>query len=192
VHFLSLVSANVTQLIVSKNISGVSSWNVPTQCYMSVLRPQREREALKLPHGEVTTVNAAKYLGVMFDQGLNWREQHAYVTTKGSTWTTQIRRAARPTCGITPKYNHRLYIGVTLPRILYGEDVWCLPARRTHRGPKSGASAKAVKQLTSVQRAGALAIRGGLRTSLTDALNVCTLIPPAPQTLEKACFRALV
>jgi len=109
---------------------------------------------------------------------------------KGAKWTAQIRRLMQPTWGITPKYAKRLYISVALPRVLYGADVWCTPTSREHPGPKAVGSAKVTKQIASIQRAGALAITGGLRSLPTDALNTSTYLLPATSMINKWCYRA--
>jgi len=109
---------------------------------------------------------------------------------KGAKWTAQIRRLTRPTWGITPKYAKWLYISVALPRILYAADVWCTPTSCEYPGPKAVGSAKVTKQIATTQRAGALAITGGLRTSPTDALNASAYLLPAPHMISKWCHRA--
>jgi ribonuclease HI len=151
------------------------------------LRPQ-----LQLPHKTLTPIESTKYLGVIFDQNLAWKPQLAYVSGKGSKWAAQIKRATRPAWGITPKYARRLYISVALPKVLYAVDVWCTPAHGADAGPRLKGSVSAVKQLTTTQRAGAIAITGGLRTSPTDTLDACAFIIPAAQLIEKWCFRAAV
>ena len=70
-----------------------------------------------------------------------------------------------------PNYAKWLYTSVALPRVLYAVDIWCTPTNSKHVGPKTVGSAKAVKQITSVQRAGALAVTGSLHISAMDALN---------------------
>jgi len=51
--------------------------------------------------------------------------------------------------------------------------------------------AKALDQIVTIQRVGALAITGGLRTSATDALNVHAHLLPAELMVRKWCHRAL-
>jgi len=53
-------------------------------------------------------------------------------------------------------------------------------------------TAKAAKQLTTLQRAGALAITGGLRTSPTDVLDAAAYLLPATLTTDKWCHRSFV
>jgi len=147
---------------------------------------------LTLPRRTVQPSDSTKYLGVHFDRNLNWKVQQAYAVEKGAKWAAQIRRLTRPTWGITPKYAKRLYTSVALPRVLYAVDVWCTPVNVEFAGPKTVGSAEATKKITSTQRAGALAISGGLRTSPTDALNASTFLLPAQLTIKKWCIRAYV
>jgi exonuclease III len=86
-----------------------------------------DRPPLALPNITINPSTHTKYLGIMLDQNLNWKKQIAYVQEKGSKWAAQIRRAARPSWGLSPKAARKIYIGVAIPRILYGADVWCIP-----------------------------------------------------------------
>ena len=149
-----------------------------------------ERTPLTLPQGEVKPAENAKYLGVIFDQHLDWKAQHAHALGKGTKWAMQIKRLARPTWGITPKYARKLYSSVAIPRALYAVDVWSSTARGSAQNRK--ANAKVIKQLTTIQRAGAIAITGGLRSSPTDALDASAFLLPAELTIDKWCHRALV
>ena len=152
----------------------------------------KQRPHLTLPHGTIQPTNSTRYLGVIFDQHLKWTSQHAQVLDKGLRWASQIRRATRPGWGITPKYAQRLYISVALPRVLYAVDVWCTPIHGSDTGPKKKGSANIIKKLVTTQRAGTLAITGGLRTSPTDALDACANTYPAAQLVEKWCHKAAV
>jgi hypothetical protein len=51
---------------------------------------------------------------------------------------------------------------------------------------------KATKQISSIQRAGILAITGGLHTSPTDILNTSTFLLPTPLLIRKWCLKAAI
>jgi len=85
----------------------------------------------------------------------------------------------------------QLYISVALPRTLYAIDLWCTPMQSDHPGPRAIGSAKVMRQLTTLQRAAAMAITGGLRTSPTNALDACAFLLPSPLNINKCCYRAL-
>ena len=153
---------------------------------------RKERPSLTLPTTALMPSESTKYLGIVIDQHLNWKAQHAHAIEKGSKWASQIRRIARPSWGITPRYVRHLYIGVALPRILYGADIWCGPPKGNHTETQNLGSAKVIRQLTSIQRSGAVAITGALRTSPTDTLDICVFLLPTILTVEKWCHRAAV
>ena len=110
-----------------------------------------------------------------------------HVIGKGTTWASQIRRIARPSWGMTPKYARRLFNSVALPKLLYRVDIWCGPPIAEYPGPKDKGSARPVRQLTQTQRSGATAITGALHTAPTDTLNACAYLPPAIHTIDKWC-----
>ena len=180
---------------------GVASWstshNSPLEYSKLALidfehQNTKHHPHLQLPQVTIKPITSTKYLGVIFDQNLRWTTQLANVVTKGTKWAAQIKRATRPLWGITPKYARRLYISAALPKILYAVDIWCTPLHDTEAGPRTKGSVTVIKRLTTLQRAGTIAITGGLRTSPTDTLDACANTIPAPQIAEKWCFRAAV
>lgn len=148
------------------------------------------RSPLTLPSVTVTPSESTKYLGVILDQHLNWKEQVAYAAGKGSKWTSQIRRVARPTWGLTPGAARRIYQGVAIPRILYGVDIWCTPTQRGLRGKVTQGPTAVIAKLVTTQRAGALAITGGFRTSPTDSLDAHAALLPMHLRVGKAHHNA--
>jgi Reverse transcriptase (RNA-dependent DNA polymerase) len=148
------------------------------------------RTPLMLLQGEVKPAENTKYLGVIFNQHLDWKAQHVHALGKGTKWAMQIKRLVRPTWGITPKYARKLYSSVAIPRVLYAVDVWSSMARGSTQNWK--VNAKVIKQLTTIQRAGALAITRGLHLSPMDALDTSTFLLPMELTIDKWCHRALV
>jgi ribonuclease HI len=152
---------------------------------------KKVRCPLTLPNTTLAPLENTKYLGVYLNQHLDWGTQRNYAVEKGMKWTAQIRCATAPSWGLTPKHARRLFISVAIPRILYAIDVWGLRF-------KCGATMQAGKitecnnKLASVQRAGTLAITGGLRTSPMDALNAHAFILPLHLEIEKHLYRSAV
>ena len=118
-----------------------------------------------LPNITIEPSCSTKYLGVYIDQHLAWNTHIAYTLKKGAAWSSQIRRVVAPSWGLTPKHMCKMYISISIPRILYATDIWGIlkpiKGRATH---KKGTS-MAIAKLMSTQRAGALAVTGGLRTT---------------------------
>ncbi len=115
-----------------------------------------------------------------------------HAVEKGTKWAAQIRRMARPTWGISSKYARHLYISVVIPRILYAADIWCVTSCSERMRESKLGLAKAIDQVVTIQRAGTLAITGGLRTSATDLLNAHAHLLPATLTVRKWCHHALI
>jgi len=151
----------------------------------------KARTTLQLPQRTIEPSSSTKYLGVLVNQALGWKVHQAYAVKKGTKWAALIRRIARPTWGITPKYVRRLYISVALPRVLYAADVWCVAIRNERTRASKLGPVKALDHIATIQRAGALAITGGLRTSATDSLNAHAHLLLAALLVRKWCHHAL-
>ena len=148
------------------------------------------RPPLIIADTKIEASKSVKYLGVYLDQHLRWKEQEAHATKKGTTWAAQIRRVVRPDWGLTPKFARRMYTSVALPRILYAADIWAPPSHQHGNVKKPAANRRFTMRLASIQRAGALAIVGGLRTSPTDTLCTHADILPAHLELDKVYHKA--
>ena len=151
---------------------------------------KKERPNLELPDITITPTQSTKYLGVFLDQHLSWNTHTAHTIKKGADWSSRIRRAVAPTWGLTPIHKRKMFISVALPKILYAVDVWGIPKPIegivAHKRGTSGM----VTKLTSTQRAGALAVTEGLRTTPTDVLDLHAFIMPLHLEIDKACHRA--
>jgi hypothetical protein len=148
------------------------------------------RPPLQISDATIKASTSVKYLGVFLDQHLNWKEQEAHATKKGETWAAQIRRVVRLDWGLTPKFARCMYISVAPPRILYAANVWAPPTYKLEHTAKPVASRRFITHLLTIQRAGMLAVVGGLRTSPTDALCTHVDILPAHLELDKLCHQA--
>jgi ribonuclease HI len=154
-------------------------------------RVKKNRLPLQLPEITVEPMQNTKYLGIILDQNLKWGPQLAHIQGKGLKWAMQIKRLTRLTWSLTPKGTRKLYVSVALPWIMYRINVWCTPIHgKSASGSRKG-SVNFIKKLTTVQRAGALAITGGFRTSPTDSLDVHTALLPMELRVQKACHAAI-
>ena len=103
----------------------------------------------------------------------------------------QIKRLTGPTWGLTPKATKKLYISVTIPQIMYGMDMWCTPLHGWNTAVSRKESVNPIKKLTTVQRAGAIAITGGFRTTPTDSLDAHVALIPMDLCVDKFCYNAI-
>ncbi|KAF9017483.1 hypothetical protein BDZ89DRAFT_919972, partial [Hymenopellis radicata] len=114
-----------------------------------------------------------KFLGLLIDAGLRWKEQGAEVVRKGSDWVVAFRRVATVTKGMKMKFVRRAYLGMAIPHMLYGADVFLTPKRYTPKLRKDRRSTHPIiRQLESIHRQAAIIITGAMRTTAGDILNV--------------------
>src|SRR5882672_3811139 len=83
-----------------------------------------ERKPISLQGIEIPVVMAHKFLGVIFDQELRWKDEVNYALMKGTKWVTQYQRLAKVSGGVSAKYMRRFYLAVSVPRMLYAADVF--------------------------------------------------------------------
>ena len=151
---------------------------------------KKPRMNLILPNITIEPAHSTKYLGIYVDQHLDWRTQVAYAIKKGAKWNSQIRRVTAPSWGLTPQHARKMFNSVAIPRILYAVDVWGIPKPIEETAANKRNTSTAVSKLASMQRAGALAVTGGLRTTPTDVLDMHAHLMPTHLEIDKICHRA--
>ncbi|KAG1889997.1 hypothetical protein F4604DRAFT_642211 [Suillus subluteus] len=133
-----------------------------------------------------------KFLGVIIDQDLNFKEHAAHAMAKGTKYVMACKRIIRPTKGIHGKLMKRLFESVILPKMLYAADIWC--ASLIAKGKGQGGGGRGARgfalQMARVQRTATLLVTGGLRSTATDTLDAHANVLPFQQTLRKTCFCA--
>ena len=70
---------------------------------------------------------AHKFLGVILDQELWFKEHAAYAHGKGMAVAMQTWRLAKVNGGIKGPLAKQVYDAVVAPNMLYAADVWCTP-----------------------------------------------------------------
>ncbi|KJA12715.1 hypothetical protein HYPSUDRAFT_107258, partial [Hypholoma sublateritium FD-334 SS-4] len=115
---------------------------------------------------------SAKFLGVIVDNQLRWKEQGAAALRKGQAWVGQICRLSQTTKGVSRAHMRRLYLSIAVPRMLYAADVFLTPqTRRTISCTAQKSGHAIITKLASIQRRAAIGITGGMRSSPTDLLD---------------------
>jgi len=135
----------------------------------------------------ITTVNSHKFLGVILDRELRFKEHAAYATGKGTKWVLQTRRLAKMAKGMEGEFTRRLFYAVAAKRMLYAADVWCSigvdgSGKETTRGMDG-----VIKKLESVQHQAAIQITGALKDTPTDLLFAHADMLPMRELIKSAC-----
>jgi len=96
--------------------------------------PARQSKTIPIPrppliingHAIVAT-ETHKFLGIILDQNLRFKQQADYAAEKGKFWVTQTRRISKTVQGIQGHLARRLYITVAIPKMLYAASIWLTP-----------------------------------------------------------------
>ena len=100
--------------------------------------PNQTRPVKQLPiqlwDFKVPAIAIHKFLGVLIDQELRWKEHVNYALVKGIGWVTQYQRLVKVTGCVSAKYMWRLYMVVAVPRMLYMADIFLIPSSRQSQG----------------------------------------------------------
>src|SRR5271168_3360260 len=160
--------------------------------------PNNPRKRIKQPpiviqldeHHSITTTPAQKYLGVIIDSELRFKEQASDGIGKGTKWVSQVQRITRTVKGIKGGLARRLYYSVAVARMLYAVDVWGAPSfAKTHKGK---ASSGVCRKLDSIQRKAAIQATGALRTTPSDLLFAHADMVPMTWLIKAHCQRSAV
>ncbi|KAG5733033.1 putative 115 kDa protein in type-1 retrotransposable element [Termitomyces sp. T112] len=169
-------------------------------CGDGVLQAQgqgtRRREAKPATRPTVTIGGTAirmetshKFLGVILDQELRFKEHAAYAQGKGTAAAMQTKRLVKVNGGVSGSLARRLYEAVVVPNMLYAADVWCASGVRMEDGTRQKARGF-LEKMQRVQRMGALQITGALRTTPTDLLEAHAGIEPMDLRIQRMCVTA--
>ena len=103
--------------------------------------PTRTRKTHPKTHPSITlgqhTIKPTathKFLGILIDQELHFKEHINYALAKGSKYLMQYWWLAKSTKGITAKHMWKYYLTVAVPKMLYAADIFLVPATKTKQG----------------------------------------------------------
>ena len=125
-----------------------------------------------------------KFLGVMLDQELCWKEHCQYMLQKGVKWVMQYRRLAKVTKGVSAKYMRQFFISVSIPRMMYVADLFLVPGSGISKGTKGF-----ISKLDKIQRQATLHITGALRSTPTDVIDACADVLPFHLLVENLMYK---
>ena len=148
------------------------------------------RPVVKIGQFTIRPAPSHKFLGLIMDQELCFKEQAAHALAKGTKWVTQFRRTAKVAKGMKGEFMRAMLYGVALPSMLYVADVWCVPSVTRSNGKRTKGTRGYIGKIERVQRQAVIQITGALRTTPTDLLLAHADIPPLEYHLRKICHSA--
>ena len=117
-------------------------------------------------------VNNIKYLGIIIDSKLNFREHIIHTSSKCSTLIHTLAKSAKLSWGLKHAALNNIYQGAILPLMLYGAPVW--------RGAMEKKCNKTI--YSRVQRLMNIKIAKAYQTTSNEAL--CILIRTTPTEIK--------
>jgi len=131
-------------------------------------RKERGEVEVYLNNKLLRQVKTMKYLGIIIDKKLTFREQITQATGKCTKLIFTLARSAKLNWGLSHKALKTLYTGGIQPLLLYGAPVWAETVEK----------ARYRKMLTGVQRLIKIKIAKAYRTVSNEALCIITGFKP--------------
>ena len=87
-------------------------------------RKGKKEIAVYINNKKLNQVNQIRYLGILFDNKLTFREHINQIEEKYTKLIFSLARSAKITGGLKHKALKTIYTGAILPIILYGAPIW--------------------------------------------------------------------
>lgn len=174
---------NITNIELSK----ISLWakdnkirfnELKSKVMLLTRRKRRERKELEiyLNYKLLKQVNTLKYLGIILDSKLTFRQHVTAMTDKCTKLIFTLSKSAKLNWGLNYAALKTIYTGGILPLLLYGAPVWSHVINKTYYKRK----------ITRVQRLINIKIAKAYRTVSSDALCLITGLTPIDIKIEEA------
>ncbi|PPR05017.1 hypothetical protein CVT24_010210 [Panaeolus cyanescens] len=138
----------------------------------------------------ISVVEEYKYLGILVDPELRWKQQTARASEKAAKWILLFKRLTNSQKGMNSKLMRHLYRAVGIPKLTYALDVWYEPPNKPDGARNAKGSVRALRQIITVQKTATLAITGALKGTAADVLDPHAKVLPAEALLWYVCKRA--
>jgi hypothetical protein len=139
-------------------------------------RKEQKKIAVYLNQKTIPQVQTLKYLGIIFDYKLTFRDHINLMAEKCTKLAFALAKSAKINWGLGHKALQIIYVGGILPLLLYGAPVWI---RATEKETYKN-------KLTRIQRLINIKMAKAYRTVSREALCVITGMTPAHIIIQEA------
>ena len=165
-------------------LMGLTKWQEWDPMNAKKTRPIT-RPTIKLGNHIIKPTTTHKFLGIIIDQELCFKEHVNYALEKGNKFVGQYQRLTKPSRGATAKHMCQYYIAVAIPRMLYTTDIFLIPGSARNKGTKGH-----INELARIKRQATLAITGAMKTTANDTLDMHVNLLPFHLLVSKIVHRA--
>ena len=148
----------------------------------------KQRPQMSIRGATIKPVPSHKFLGVILDQELRWKEHAAYAIAKGASHAMLLCRLSSSSHGIPAKLIRQLYRAVAIPKMTYAASVWFKPMLNAGLPNSVHGSKGIAAKMSQIQRTAALAITGAMRTSPSDSTEAHANLLPVPLLMQRLLF----
>lgn len=122
-------SANSLEAKLNEVWTIIDNWCCKAELGLNVKKTEflllgRKKIKIKLRNNPIKQSNNLKYLGVIIDRNLTFKDHITHLVNKTNTVVTKINRLLSLNCDIELKFKKRLYSSVFIPMISYASSVW--------------------------------------------------------------------
>uniref|UniRef100_A0ABD2WCX8 Reverse transcriptase domain-containing protein n=1 Tax=Trichogramma kaykai TaxID=54128 RepID=A0ABD2WCX8_9HYME len=135
---------------------------------------------LTLRGNRIGAKESAKYLGVILDRKLKWKEHMEFQVRKFCTALWACRKTVGVTWGLKPNTLLWIYKAILLPRLTYASVVWWPRVKLTRTRDR-------LEKLRGLMLRGAT---GAMRTTPTKALGIIMDVPPIHVEVQAVAVNA--
>ena len=148
----------------------------------------KHRPAVTMGATEVKPTATAKYLGVIYDEDLNWKPQQQYAIKLARQRLSALNSIAASAWGPNINDLRRIYTACIRPLMLQVACAWA-PARCYEGTEQARAGQPVLRALASIQKLAAKHISGGLFTTAMEAQNIELHLEPIDLALADAAMK---
>ena len=143
-----------------------------------------------LSSSTIKMVGSYKYLGIIFDPGLQWTSRHVKVVANVPFWASKVWQLTKVASGMKAKELRQLYLTVSVPGITYAAEVWYTGVYQPSGHTRKKGLVVITNKLRSTQCKVEKTITWALATMADDVLDVHTFLLLLDLMFSKVLFGA--
>ncbi|KAH7462407.1 hypothetical protein FOMA001_g18559 [Fusarium oxysporum f. sp. matthiolae] len=139
-------------------------------------------EPLQTRWGTIEPKKTCKYLGLIMDSTLTWKQHIDEIQRKVTKTVNALSSLGGSTWGVTMREMRKIYKGVAVPQMMYACSAWSNANWRTRDKPYTE---RTLSKLQSLQARASRVISGAYKAASIPALDVETYLLPVEQQIFK-------